>query len=236
MLYYNYSLSNENSSNNLHYHDFKCVSKVDLIEDIPLCLYNHRQSHKMLSHNYMFYMQYKNKYFSLKILSSDRICRIYTNKEIKCKISCNSYEIWPVSWLGCQNFWLLAMRSRVRFPVLPWKFSLAGEDPHRDHGLGSLYNLGLRLLLVLHAHIYHHSHHRGNVTAPYGRPSHRSRLHFGHNQEGDHEVYMDMWWLWGKNSYEISNFYVFLTTICNCINNVSISCALILSFFKKITI
>jgi hypothetical protein len=23
-------------------------------------------------------------------------------------------------------------------PVLPWEFSLAGEDPHSDHGLGSL--------------------------------------------------------------------------------------------------
>jgi hypothetical protein len=31
---------------------------------------------------------------------------------------------------------------------------------------------------------YHHSNHRGNVTAPHGRPNHRSRLHFGHNQEG----------------------------------------------------
>jgi hypothetical protein len=39
-------------------------------------------------------------------------------------------------------------------------------------------------LLVLHAHTYRHSHHRGNVTAPDGRPSLRSRLHFGHNQEG----------------------------------------------------
>jgi hypothetical protein len=32
--------------------------------------------------------------------------------------------------------------------------------------------------------MYHHSHHRGNVTAPYGRPNFRSRLHFGHKQEG----------------------------------------------------
>jgi hypothetical protein len=28
------------------------------------------------------------------------------------------------------------------------------------------------------------SHHRGNGTAPYGRPKLRSRLHFGHNQVG----------------------------------------------------
>jgi hypothetical protein len=30
------------------------------------------------------------------------------------------------------------MRSRVRFSVLPWGFSLEGEDSHGDRGLGSL--------------------------------------------------------------------------------------------------
>jgi hypothetical protein len=34
------------------------------------------------------------------------------------------------------DYWLLIMRSRVRFPVLPWEFSLEGEDPSGDHGLG----------------------------------------------------------------------------------------------------
>ena len=28
------------------------------------------------------------------------------------------------------------MRSRVRFPVLPWEFFLAGKDSRGDHGLG----------------------------------------------------------------------------------------------------
>jgi hypothetical protein len=32
----------------------------------------------------------------------------------------------------------MIMRSRVRFPVLPWKYLLEGEDSHGDHGLGSL--------------------------------------------------------------------------------------------------
>jgi len=32
--------------------------------------------------------------------------------------------------------------------------------------------------------LYHHSHHRDNVTAPHGRPNLRSRLHFCHAQEG----------------------------------------------------
>jgi hypothetical protein len=30
------------------------------------------------------------------------------------------------------------MRSRVRFPVLPWGFFLEGEVPLGDHGLGNL--------------------------------------------------------------------------------------------------
>jgi hypothetical protein len=40
--------------------------------------------------------------------------------------------VWPVSWLGGQCFWILTMRSRVRLTVLPWEFSLAGEDNHGD--------------------------------------------------------------------------------------------------------
>jgi hypothetical protein len=63
------------------------------------------------------------------------------------------------------------MRSWLRFPVLPWEFSLAGEDPHSDH-------------------------YQGEVTVPYWRPNRRSQLHFSHNQEGDNNVYMDMWWHW----------------------------------------
>jgi hypothetical protein len=45
------------------------------------------------------------------------------------------------------------MRSRVRFPILPWGFYLEGEDFHGDHGLGNLVELGLRPLLVLHFYI-----------------------------------------------------------------------------------
>jgi hypothetical protein len=37
---------------------------------------------------------------------------------------------WPASWSSGQSFWLLIMRSRVRFPVLPWGFfSLKGKIP-----------------------------------------------------------------------------------------------------------
>ena len=52
-----------------------------------------------------------------------------------------------------QSFWLMPMRSRVRFPVLPWGFFLKGGDSHGDHGLGSLVELRLRSLLVLYIHI-----------------------------------------------------------------------------------
>ena len=33
------------------------------------------------------------------------------------------------SWSSGQSLWLLIMRSRVRFPVLPWEFSLKGKIP-----------------------------------------------------------------------------------------------------------
>ena len=43
----------------------------------------------------------------------------------------------PASWSSGQGLWLLIMRSRIRFPVLPWEFFLAGKDSRGDHGLGS---------------------------------------------------------------------------------------------------
>ena len=43
----------------------------------------------------------------------------------------------PASWSSGQSFWLQITRSRFRFPALQWGFSLWGEDPRGDHGLGS---------------------------------------------------------------------------------------------------
>jgi hypothetical protein len=54
------------------------------------------------------------------------------------KFNVGGIYIKPASWLGGQNFWLLTMKSRVRFPFLSWEFAHAGEDPHSDHGLDSL--------------------------------------------------------------------------------------------------
>jgi hypothetical protein len=50
-----------------------------------------------------------------------------------------------------------------------------------------LIDLDLRNLLASHFPVYHPSHHRDNVTAPHGLPNVRSRLHFRHSQEGEHE-------------------------------------------------
>ena len=46
-------------------------------------------------------------------------------------------SFWPASWSSGQSFWLQITRFRVRFPALTWGFSLWGEDPRGDHGLGS---------------------------------------------------------------------------------------------------
>ena len=43
----------------------------------------------------------------------------------------------PASWSSGQGLCLLIIRSRVRFPVLPWEIFLAGKDSHGDHGLGN---------------------------------------------------------------------------------------------------
>jgi hypothetical protein len=59
----------------------------------------------------------------------------------------------PASWSSGQSFWLMIMRSQVRLPALPWGLFLEGEDSHGDHGLGSLVELRLRPLLVLHIRV-----------------------------------------------------------------------------------
>ena len=61
-------------------------------------------------------------------------------------------------------------------------------------------DLGLRPLLVFHLPAYHHSPHRHNVVAPHGRPNLRSRLHYRHNQEGNHESSYEHVVALGENS------------------------------------
>jgi hypothetical protein len=63
---------------------------------------------------------------------------ISTKDYISKAVSCTKVNIvGPASWSSGQSFWLLIMRSRVRFPVLLGGFFLEGEDPLGDHGLSS---------------------------------------------------------------------------------------------------
>jgi hypothetical protein len=102
----------------------------------------------------------------------------------------------PSSWLGGQSFWLLNMRSRVRFPVLPWEFSLAGEDPHSDHGtprshITSFTSSGQRNRALWAPHP-----HKSVTLRPQpGRGTTKS-------------VWTDMWLHWGNKSI---NWLVFIT-------------------------
>jgi hypothetical protein len=59
----------------------------------------------------------------------------------------------PSSWSSGQSLWLLIMRSQVRFPGVPWEFSLKGRIPAVTMLWVSWYNLGLRALLALHPSI-----------------------------------------------------------------------------------
>ena len=38
------------------------------------------------------------------------------------RLHCSILKLRPVSWSSGQGLWLLIIRSRVRFPVLPWEF------------------------------------------------------------------------------------------------------------------
>jgi hypothetical protein len=70
-----------------------------------------------------------------KFLASQKWQR--TSKRTISHCSFCTSKVWPASWSSGLSFWLLIMRSRVRFPALPWE----GEDSHGDHGLGSLVEL-----------------------------------------------------------------------------------------------
>jgi hypothetical protein len=67
------------------------------------------------------------------------------------------------------------MRSRVRYPVLPWGFLLEGEDSHGDYGLGSLVELRFKAPAGTSYSYYHHPPHRDNVTAPHERSGFHAR-------------------------------------------------------------
>jgi hypothetical protein len=91
--------------------------------------------------------------------------------------------------------------SRVRFPVLTWGFFLEGEDSHGDHGLGSLVELRLRPLLVLHISPSTSSGER-NCVLWASQPQKSVTLAPQQGGETTKSI-RDMWWLWKKSSFYI---------------------------------
>jgi hypothetical protein len=91
------------------------------------------------------------------------------------------------------------MRSRVRFPVLPWGFFLGGEYSHGDHGLGSLVELRLRTILVLHIHVSPStSSGQRNCASWASKPQKSVTLRPQPGGETTKSI-RDMWWHWQKN-------------------------------------
>jgi hypothetical protein len=61
---------------------------------------------------------------------------LFTSKH--CVLAFDKTECrYLASWSSGRSFWLLIMRSRVRFPVVHWGFFLEGEDSHGELGLRS---------------------------------------------------------------------------------------------------
>src|SRR5215475_16140493 len=95
------------------------------------------------------------------------------------------------------------MRSRVQFPVLPWGFFLEGEDSHGDHGLGSLVELRLRTLLVLHIHISPSTLSGQRTCASWAsQPQKSVTLRPQPGGETTKSI-RDMWWHWKKEQYDV---------------------------------
>jgi hypothetical protein len=120
------------------------------------------------------------------------------------------------SWSSGQSFWLLIIGSRVRFPALSWGFFFEGEDCHGDHGLGSLVELRLRPLLVLHIHVSPPtSSGQRNCASWMSQPQNSVTLWPQPGGEATKSV-RDIWWHWKKNCYWYSihlSIVVFLVYI-----------------------
>jgi hypothetical protein len=109
-------------------------------------------------------------------------------------------HLWPASWSSGQIFWLLIMRSRVRFPVLTWVFFLEGEDSHGDHGLGSSVEL-IKALLVLHIHISPStSSGQRNFASWASQPQKSVTLRSQPGRETMKSI-RHMWWHWQKKTF-----------------------------------
>src|SRR5215469_4497646 len=93
------------------------------------------------------------------------------------------------------------MRSRVRFPVLPWGFFLEEEGCHGDHGPSRLVELRLRRLLVFRIHVSPStSSGQRNCASWASHPQNSVTLRPQPGRETTKSV-RDMWWHWKKITY-----------------------------------
>ena len=102
------------------------------------CVWDHLPNHhiRSLSIPFVFCCKLYNNQWSLwDTLFSCQCCQNSTIWTAEYRREC--FIKRPDLWSSGQGLWLLTMRSRVRFPVLPWGFFLVGEDSNGDHGLGS---------------------------------------------------------------------------------------------------
>jgi hypothetical protein len=131
----------------------------------------------------------------------------------------------PAPWSSGQSFWQLIVRSRVRFPVLPLGFFLEGEDSHGDHGLGSLVELRLTPLLVLHIHVSPStSSGQRNCASWASQPEKSATLRPQPGGETTKSI-RDMWWHWPKKlsvtvlctvTGSVRNYYITSYPMFNC--------------------
>jgi hypothetical protein len=121
-----------------------------------------------------------------------------------------NYCVWPASWSSGQSFWQLIMTSRIRFPALPWGFFLEGEDSHGDHDLGSLAELRLTPLLVLHIHISPSTSSGQRNCALWASQPQKSVTLRPQPREETTKSVREMWWHWEKKK-QILYVYKFCT-------------------------
>jgi hypothetical protein len=87
-------------------------------------------------------------------------------------------------------------------------FFLAGEDSHGDHGLGSLVELRLKPLLVLHIHIAP-STSSGQCNCDSWMCQPQKSVTFRPQLGGETTKFIrDMWWHWGENKKKIKNVFI----------------------------
>jgi hypothetical protein len=84
---------------------------------------------------------------------------------------------------------------------------LEREDSHCDHGLGSLVNLGLRPVLILHIHISPSNSSRQRNCASWASQPHKSVTLRPQPGGGTTKSIRDIWWHWIKKAKSTAAYY-----------------------------